>query len=365
MWPIRLRRSLAWFVVAVGLGVPVIPANAVAQSGNSLKAAAGSVPLKRLSRVYLMVHALNWLEITPDDPRRKTELWEQWPGRCEICHRYEFALKEKYYRLMATADESAGVFCLLSGLSGDLPLIELAKKTFGDRCVVCRFGYDRTGNRKALGEEFARGLERDRRRAELVRGRNLTEGEIAAWERSKAWCVDLQTQLEARGYTFDPARVEFITFGEDWCGCAATYPIHMGRALGLGRPMARRFDLINPDCSPLLLASTAIEQNIPMAEHIRLFIFKTANGRLVAQCWEGMHGLMDKPHLVMVDFPPGSVRLTDVFGKPRDGRTYGRVPIHVGCGGHTPYGADLVQAESSLPLKAFRDALLAGRVAEQ
>jgi len=62
--------------------------------------------LTKLSRIYLVVHALNWLEITPEDPRRKTKLWEQWPGRCEICHQYEFGLKEKSYRLLSVPDEA-------------------------------------------------------------------------------------------------------------------------------------------------------------------------------------------------------------------------------------------------------------------
>jgi hypothetical protein len=322
----------------------------------------GDIEVKHLNRIYLMTHALNWLEITPDDPRRKTARWEQWPGRCDICHRYEFGLKEKYYRLMSTPDDATGVFCLPSGLQGDIPLIARAEETFGPRCVVCRLGYDQEANVKALGPEFTRGLDEDRQRARATSGSNHTQGEIAAWERSKAWSVDLRIQLEERGYTFDPAAVEFIAFGEDWCGCAATFPIHMGRAFGLTEPVARRFDLINPDCSPVLLQSTAIEQNLPMPRDIRLFIFRTTEGRLLAQYWDGFHSLLDEPHVVTVDFPPGSAGLIDVFGKPLGDRACGQARMGVGCGLHTPYGADLVQAEPTLALEDFREALLAGMV---
>ena len=320
--------------------------------------------MKQLYRIYLMPHALNWLEITPNDPRRKTELWEQWPGRCDICHRYEFVLKEKYYRLMSAPDESTGVFCLPSGMEGDIPLIELAGKTFGPRCVVCRLGYDQEANRDALGAKFARGLDEDRQRAGAIRG-NLTQGEIAAWERSKAWVVDLRIQLEERGYTFDPKEVEFIAFGENWSGCVATFPIHMGRAFELAEPIFRRFDLINPDHSPVLMKSTAIEQNLPLPEDIRLFIFKTSEGRLLAEYWEGLRGLLDKPHVVTVDFPRDSVRLVDVSGKPHGDRACGQAVMGVGCGWHTPYGADLVEAEPALSLEGFRKALLAGKVSER
>jgi hypothetical protein len=251
-------------------------------------------PLEPLQRIYLMVHALNWLELTPDNPLRKTPQWELWPGRCETSHQYEFGLKEKYYALMSKREPGTGVFVLRSGMKGDPPLIELIKRTYGDAVAVAT-----VNDPKALGPEFACGLEEDRKRAESVRGK-ITEGEIGAWERSKTWAEYLRRQLNANGYTFDPVKVEFIAFGEDWGGCASTYRIHMGRAFGLTKPIVRRFDLINPDESKLLsaagrqeaasvLSCTVVEQNIPMPGDIRLFIFKTPEGRLVAEFYEGMH----------------------------------------------------------------------------
>ncbi|PKO22700.1 MAG: hypothetical protein CVU38_08070 [Chloroflexi bacterium HGW-Chloroflexi-1] len=372
--------------------------------------------LTKLSRIYLVVHALNWLEITPEDPRRKTQLWEQWPGRCEICHQYEFGLKEKYYRLLSVPDEAAGVFFLPSGLTGDIPLIELARKTFGNRCAVCAVEGSPERVQQAFGVDFADGLEADWRRVIENRGRwGLSKAEWDVWVHSKAWAIDLDRQLARAGYTYDPATVEFIALGEDWSGCAATYPIHMGRAFGLTKPIERRFDLINPDCSPVLLRATAIEQNLAMPENIRLFIFKSAERRLLAQYWEGMRGPFDKPHVVEVSFPPASVRLIDafgnprgecqsyaeglerfnrrlidvfgnprgdhqgcsealerfsrhlidVFGNPRGGLNQGDICVDVGCGLHTPYGADLALAEPELSLGEFRRALLAGRVVDK
>lgn len=320
--------------------------------------------LKPLKRMYLMTHALNWLEITPNDPRRKTTTWEQWPGRCEACYQYEQGLKDKYFKLMALADEDAGVFVLPSGMKGDPPLIELAKKTFPGRCVVCDLGDDRKANIRALGSAFGQWLDDDRRRAEKIRGTSLASIEVTVWDRSKAWAVDLKNKLEQNGYTFDPENVEFIAFGEDWSGCAATYPIHIGRALGLKNPIIRRFDLINPDCTQILLKSQPVKQNIEMPEKIQLYIFKSPEGRWLGQYWEGLHGLYDSPHQVTVEFDHGAAQLIDHFGNPR-GDIGGKLVMNVGCGGHTPYRADLVQAAEGVSFDAFRNALEIGVVTER
>ena len=344
------------------------------------KAATTPTPLKLLRKMYLLTHALSWIEITPDDPRRRTKEWEEWPGRCEICHDYEFKLQRKYQRLIRDAKKNEGIFCLSNGMKGNTELIELARKRFGPRCAVCRLDYDRDYNRQVLGANFAKGLEDDRRQAIKNRGPALAEEELAAWELSKAWAIDLNQQLESQGYTYDPTAVEFLAFGEDWCGCAATFPIHMGRAFGLAKPVERRFDLINPDCSRMLLKAKLVEQNLPMPEHIRLFIFKTKNepptwGRYVAQYWEGIHGIIDRPHLVEVDFPPDSVKEINLdgvgvrralmkgigFGE----ELYGHIVMSVGCGGHTKIYATSVMAEEHLSLETFRAALLAGKVSQK
>jgi hypothetical protein len=350
-----LARTLPWSVALFAAGALPLPL------GGGDASPAGT-PLRPLSRIYLMTHALNWLELTPDNPLRQTATWEQWAGRCEACYQYEFALKDKYYSLMAIPEPTTAVFCLPSGMKGDPPLIDLAGKTFGDRCVVCRLGSSPQAEREALGAEFVCGLEADRARAEALRGKALSEGEIGAWERSKAWALDLRSQLEARGYTFDPATVEVIAFGEDWSGCAATYPIHMGRAWGLARPVERRFDLINPDCTPVLLTSIPLQQSLPLAENVRLFVFRTAEGRFLGQYWEGLHGLYDVPHRVDVSFPPASARLVDGFGKPRGDELGGQLTLQAGCGGHTPYRADLVMSEPGVPAEVFQAALMAGTV---
>ena len=112
-----------------------------------------------------------------------------------------------------------------------------------------------------------------------------------------------------------------------------------------------------------------------MPKQIRLFIFEAANeppswGGYVAQYWEGIHGIMDRPHVVEVVFPPDSVKQVNLWGVGM-GRSlgletmlHGRIAMGVGCGGHTPHAADLVMAEAAVSLEDFRAALLAGKVSE-
>ncbi len=337
-----------------------------------------------LRKIYLCVHALCWLEITPDDLRRQDPWWEEWPGRWELARGLDVQLQRKHQQLIREAREDEGIFFLPTGFDSNNELIELAREHFGPRCVVCRLENDTEHNREVLGVDFVRGIEEDRQQAIKNRGPNLTERELYAWEHSKAWAIDLDKQLAERGYTYDPATVEFIAFGENWVGCVATFPIHMGRAFGLTKPMERRFDLINPDWSPMLTKATPVERGLPMPENIRLFIFKTEEnvgptwGRYVAQYWEGLHGLMDPPHVVTVEFPPDSVTECDLFGWEigrargtlgnqygREGYYYGHMVMNVGCGAHTPHYATLVMAEESLPIEDFRAALLAGKVSEK
>ena len=72
VWPL-LRTLVAWLLAGAATAAP----DPTPGTG------AAKMP-RQLDRIHLMVHALNWLELTPEDPRRKTETWEQWPGRCAL-----------------------------------------------------------------------------------------------------------------------------------------------------------------------------------------------------------------------------------------------------------------------------------------
>ena len=282
-----------------------------------------------LRKIYFSVHSLVWLDLNPGDPRREEPGWEQFPGRCELSYRLALELKQRIYRLVSEASEDEGIFILLDpNFDANTALTRFAQERFGPRCVVERYGstYSRADWNRIreemgeLGDSFFQGLEEDRQQAFKVRGLqeralDATDDavpgmemgpELRNWGLSKLWAFDLRRQLEERGYTFDPATVEFLVFGGDWSYCSATFPIHMARALGLSNPMKRSFDHIYRSCSPVLLQATIVEDDISMPDNIRLYVSRTNDGRYVGQFFEGMHGIMDHPHVVVVDFPPAS-----------------------------------------------------------
>ena len=336
--------------------------------------------LQKLRRIYLSTHALSWAAVESELPRmpesdreRKAGMGEHWPGRAEACLQLDSRLRQNHFELIRNAKSDEGFFVLESNPE----LVQFAREHFGPRCVVCRLENNLEQNCQVLGPQFARGLDEDRRLAVKNRGCEVTDVEFSAWGRSKAWTIDLTEQLHEQGYTFDPAEVEFLALGENWVGCGATFPIHMGRAFGLAHPIERRFDWMNPDWSPMLMGSEVVEQNLPMPEHIRLFIFKTAvcgptYGRYIAQFWEGMRSIVDRPHTVLVRFPPESVMECDITGWPvcrsrglieyPQHHFHGEMAMHVGLGAHTAHYSTVAMADHKLSLEEFRAALLAGEV---
>ena len=340
-----------------------------------------------LNRLFLCVHALSWIEIAPADQRQRELRWgggEHWPGRTAACRERDLILRRETQRLIReiAGNDDQAFLILPTGLRGNRELIEFARAHLGPRCLVCRLGGDLAENRRILGAEFSRGLAADRAAATAAHGAPVSAYELAAWERSRAWAADLDRQLAAGGYRYDPATAEFVTFGANWVGCGATYPIQMGRAFGLARAMQRRFELSNPDWSPLLLAADPIQQNLALADQVLLYIFRNGypgpmaetpspdvRGRYLAQYWEGIRGVADPAHVVTVDFPAGSVREVDLFGvevararglwaEPNRGP----VTMSVGSGVFTPYHSTLVMAEEHLSLEEFRAVLLSGVV---
>ncbi len=353
----------------------------------------------QLRHLYLSVHALSWLDIPPGDARRHLRQQDQFDGRVEMGMAIENVLKERYERLVDGTADDEGMYMLPTRLPAPDAFIDYAQERMGPRAVRSRAEGGAEVYERLFGPEFFEELEQDQR--EAIRRRGLPDGfltadqlrrgeadrghrpelpagglnqtEIRGWMSAKAWARDLCEQFEVNGLAFDPATVKAEAFGGDWSYCAGSYPVQIGRALGLASPIERRFDLINPSEGPLLMRSTLVDQNLPMPANIRLFIWDYADSegsRYVAQFWEGLRGIMDPPHQVSVEIPCGAASEVNLWGMGL-GRAVGldelrrdRLTLSVGSGGHTPIKASLVMTRDDMPLDDFRAALLAGEVSE-
>ena len=343
----------------------------------------------KLRKLYFSIDSLCWIDLTPADQEeggKMGSMGEHWPGRGAACHERDLVLRERQRAAIEAMADDEGILFLPTGRAAGQELIDLAQQRVGGRCVVNRLGSDTAENRDLLGPDFARGLEEDRQqsRANLGAnceswGPNTRQIEWDAWEHSKAWATDMLSQLNDPGYSFDPADVEFEAWGENWVGCGATYVCHFASVWRLAKPMRRRFDMFNPDWSPMLMKAEPVAQDLPMPHSVRLFIFKTANegptwGSYIAQFFEGFHGIADRPRAVRVGFPADTVWEVDLCGweiarirgcvGPKYDR-YGDMVMQVGCGAHTPYHSTIALAEQNISLNQFRDALLSGEVFEQ
>lgn len=350
--------------------------------------------LKTLRKMHLVVHPLHWIDVPEDDPRRLDTSHADFAGRWELSRKLEFQLQKRYQELVRDAGDDEGMFFLPTLENACEEFLELARKKFGPRFVALedeegyKFDCDMPHIHKLLDPEVSAALKQDLAQDRIAATKRRGAGweqadfqnekglEWKFWEYAKTQAWYLKVNLEKQGYTFDPATVEFQALGENWSGCAATFPIAMGHAWGLTKPVERRFDLINPDGTLMLLRSTLVEQNIPVEGNIRLFIFKTADdppttGRYIAQFWEGLRGVMDRPRVVEVDFPPGSVIEVTNYGVSTGGvigvrtRAHGRLRMRVGYGSHFFHPATWAMALNwKISLEEFRAALLAGKVRE-
>lgn len=332
--------------------------------------AAAEPPLTPLRRVYLSCHASPWISEPADDPDHKA--WEIWPGRTAMVRPLDFEIRRRIHQIMGEAGSDEGLMIIPSYPEASRPATEvdlIAKggRIFGDRCVVTspyRVPVE------SLGHNFAESLERDRGFAETARARGVTdeafEHEFNTWITAKTWITDLSRKLEANGYTFDPRSVEFVCWGADWRGCAASYPIMMGRALKLAAPIERRWDLIVHDSGPMDIRADLVVGNVRMSGDVRLFIFRSEQGRYCAEFWEGMHGPMDRARQIRLAFPPDSVRCVNVHGDVlHDGRRFGELMASIGCGGHTPHKPTIIELIETLTLDAFHNILVAGVLTEK
>ena len=352
----------------------------------------------QLRKIWLSVHSLTWLALPPNNHNRMDRKWNQFPERIPLSYPLEQKLQRRYQHVIDTADDDEAIYFLPTHLDVPDEIIEYANLRFGKRSMVSRVEGTSPDKERVLGTGFLEGVEEDQREAVSNRGlpdgivtaEELREGgvsrssspdlpdgglnptEIRAWLSAKGWGLDLLSQAKNRGLTFDPLTVKMEAFGGDWSYCGATYPIAIGRAMGLRNPIERRFDLMNPSEGPVLLQSEAVDQNIPLTDNIRLFIYEYHDShglRYLAQFFEGIRGIMDRTHKAIVDLPHKDAHIVNLWGFPGsraigidEPPRRGPMQLSVGSGGQTPIPASIAMTRDELSLEEFRAALVSAQI---
>jgi hypothetical protein len=231
-----------------------------------------------IATLYLFVHCLG--ESMPAAARAEyTERWRELFGR--------------------VAADPATAICFLSSGPSSLEVAALARKSFGDRCVV---------DPRDDGPETRNLMLRDLQVAFRDRGMNGEWEPYEMWTSTNArrWSEGLEAEFAARGLAIDPERTRIIACGRAWDGCLAKYSAFMSRYLGLSRA-AEMIPALSPDAgSPL---GGTFRERVPLDRHVMLYLFETADGRPFGQFIDGLRGVAEPPHVAAIDIDRSRVQL--------------------------------------------------------
>ena len=237
--------------------------------------------LKPITTLYLFVHC--------------TGSWD----KDEVRREYE----AKWKALLAEAGpHQENAVCFLSSGPESLALAEFAKGYFGERCIVDPFD-----NGPAVQVQIAGDLNA----AFNQRGSKAEWTPYEMWTSTNArkWTAGLQAELTKRGLTYEPQQLRMVACGQQWGGCLTKYSAFMGKYLGLTKPAE-----IRPELSPYAgyPLQARYKETITLDRHVQLFLFETADGRPMAQFFDGLRGVFEPPHLAVIPLDAAQVELVVV-----------------------------------------------------
>ena len=264
-----------------------VPSSAVSSTADtSAPGAAAVVPPtptaeQNITTLYLFIHCLgSW-----DHDGVRNEYTAKW-------------------RALLTAEGSKPdtAVCFLTSGPEASATVELARQLFGPRCIVDPD--DKSPATKAL---LADDLTASFNQRGMIS--EWTPYEMWTSTNARRWTEGLKVELRRRHLNYDPARLRLVALGQQWGGCLAKYSAFMGRYLGNTRPAE-----IRPDLSPYAgypLKAT-FRQSFTLDRHVQLFLFETADGRPMAQFFDGLRGVFEPPHVALVPLASAQVDLISV-----------------------------------------------------
>jgi hypothetical protein len=248
-------------------------------------AALGAEPTAAVRRpvttLYLFVHCLGG-SMSAAERADYTERWRDLFGR--------------------VGGDPETAICFLSSGEASLEVAELARESFGDRCVV---------DPRDDGPETRNLMLRDLQVAFRDRGMNGEWEPYEMWTSTNArrWSEGLKAEFAARGLSLDPERTRILACGRAWGGCLAKYSAFMSRYLGLSRA-AEMIPALSPGAGAPLRA--AFRESLPLDRHVRLYLFETADGQPMGQFFDGLRGVAEPPHVAAIAIDRARVQLVTV-----------------------------------------------------
>lgn len=176
------------------------------------------------------------------------------------------------------------VLCLLSNSAKDMPaLTALGKRYFGERCIVDPSD-DSDATKVLIANDLTRTLS--------VRGNKADWIVYEIWTSNNArrWSEGLKRSLDRLGYAEQRKHMNMVSCGQQWNGCLTKYSMFMAKYLELKTPPDKRADL-SPSAGWPIEAEFA--ERISMDRNVYLFLFRTADGRPMAQYVDGMRAIWE------------------------------------------------------------------------
>ncbi|MEA3364025.1 MAG: twin-arginine translocation signal domain-containing protein [Candidatus Hydrogenedentes bacterium] len=260
-------------------GVAATPALAAAASGQEPAASAK----KEITHIIAFIHppvTYSYRQLLRPAP----EIWE------------------RLYDVLARrgAEKSTAVVIFQSS-RGDKPLVKTAREHFGDRCFVD----PNDGSEATLAA-----LAHDQNRAFSGRGNHGEWNIYEIWSSNNArrWTEGFRQDLAKRGYAYTPEALTMETFGS-WSGCHHKYSNFFPTYLGMTKPA-----YIHGEMQYCTLKGMPMDVGEFVGEHVLdrgvvLTLFRRTDGCPMAQFWDGLRPVWDRPHMATVRIAPGSVEL--------------------------------------------------------
>lgn len=271
-------------------------------------------------------------------------------------------IAKRWHALLADrAGEESTAVCIVQGSKGDKPLIDVAQEHFGDRCIVDPS--DKSDKTMVM-------VAKDMNRAFGRRGNHGEWNIYELWSSNNAryWVEGLKQQLAKRGFGYDPATLTMETFGS-WSGCHHKYSNFMAAYLDMTKPAILHGEPELCTLKDFPMDVDEFVESVVLDRHVLMTLFRRTDGLPMAQFWDGLRPVYERPHTATIDVPPDDVELflfspNSLIPAVGDSRKLPRgVVADVGDGCRPAFTTVVGRRQGKDKFEAFRRAMIHATIA--